>query len=96
MKIEIEFFSVLQDLAKKKHHEVVLEKRSSKLLDLLNVISEDFGPQMGSAIFQSKEKGLHPGVIVAINGRNSNLAEGLDTLLKDGDKVVIGIAFRGG
>jgi len=95
-KVEVEFFSLTEDLTKVKKQEVILEQETPNLMDLLQVLSEKFGLAFENAVFDRSSNSLKPGILVAVNGKNAYLLQGTGTCLNEGDHVVIGYAFRGG
>lgn len=96
VKVEVEFFSLIQEITKVKRKELILKKESPKLTDLLTLLFKEFGSQVEETVFDRLRNNLKPGILIAINGKNSYLLKGMETPLKDGDKIVIGYAFRGG
>ncbi|MFH0812969.1 MAG: MoaD/ThiS family protein [Pseudomonadota bacterium] len=94
--IQVEFFSLIQMMTEERYHEVSFEKEPLTLRDLLNIIIDVFGPRLKEALFDLKSGQLKPMIMVAINGRNSFFLEGMETSLKDGDKVAIGVVAAGG
>jgi molybdopterin converting factor small subunit len=96
LKIKVEFFSIIEDITHVKKKEVVLEKDSPTLMNLLHALFEEFGTAFEEAVFDRSGNNLKPGILVAVNGKNAYLLEGTGTLLNDGDYIVIGFSFRGG
>lgn len=96
MKIEVEFFSLIQDIAKKRYHNVSMGEAPLRLRDLMNRITGEFGDGMMDALFDKTKESLNSGILVAVNGKNCYFLEGLETPLHEGDRVTIGVAFRGG
>ena len=94
--IVVEFFSLVQKVTKERYHEVPFQKESLELKDLLNMIIERFGPRLEEALFDPKSSQLKPMIMVAVNGRNAFLLDGMETSLVDGDKVAIGVVSAGG
>lgn len=95
-KVEVEFFSIIEEITKVKKKTVLLENERPTLMDLLHVLFEEFGLAFEDAVFDRIGTTLKPGILVALNGKNAYLLEGTGTLLNAGDRIVIGFAFRGG
>ena len=90
-KVQIEFFTSIETITKEKHHEVTFEGSSSLLRDVMDHIVRRFGHELESAIFKENGTTFRPGVTAAINGRHSVFLKGMDTPLKDGDTVSVGL-----
>ena len=96
LKVEVEFFSLIEEITNIKKKEVTLEKDKPNVMDLLQILFEEFGSAFENAVFDSSSNNLKPGILVAVNGKNAYLQQGTGTPLKGGDRIVIGYAFRGG
>ena len=96
LKVEVEFFSLIEEITKVKKKEFTLEKEKPNVMDLLQTLFEEFGSVFENAVFESSSNNLKPGILVAVNGKNAYLQQGMGTALKGGDRIVIGYAFRGG
>jgi molybdopterin converting factor small subunit len=96
MKVAVEFFSLVEEITKVRKKEVILKKKQPQVMDLLQVLFEDFGPAFENAVFDGSSNDLKPGILVAVNGKNAYLLQGAGTALNEGDRIVIGFAFRGG
>ena len=94
--VETEFFSLVEEITRVKRKQVILKKKSPNVIDLLDILSKEFGPRLEEAVYDRNSNTLKPGILVAINGKNSYLLKGVETPLKEGDTIVIGYAFRGG
>jgi len=96
LKVEVEFFSLIEEITNVKKKEVILEKDKPNVMDLLQILFEEFGSAFENAVFDSSSNNLKPGILVAVNGKNAYLLQGLETPIKEANKIVIGYAFRGG
>lgn len=94
--IRVEFFSLIQVITGERYHEVSFEKECLTLKHLLNVIVDVFGPCLEEALLDLKSGQIKPTIMVAVNGKNSFFLGGIETLLRDGDKVAIGVVSAGG
>lgn len=90
-RITIEFFTAIKKVTNKDYHEVLLDSRSPNVGELIRKILEEFGPALRNAIFREDSTAFRQGIAVAVNGRHSAFLNGMDTSLKDGDKVSIGL-----
>jgi geranylgeranyl pyrophosphate synthase len=66
-----------------------------ELIEVL-ISRHDFGPQLQKALFRDDGKRFRPMVLVAVNGKNALLGQGLKKMLKEGDRVSIGTVSSGG
>lgn len=76
-----------------KRSEVDLEADNVK--DALRKAAERFDGKMKGSIFDD-EGGLNKFLDIFVNGRNINLLNGLDTILRDGDNITVLRAVSGG
>jgi len=95
-KVAIEFFSLIEEITKVRKKEIILEKDAPSVADVLHVLTEEFGLSFEKAVFDRSSNTLKPGILVAVNGKNVYLLQGMGTGLNEGDVIVIGYAFRGG
>jgi molybdopterin converting factor small subunit len=96
MKVAVEFFSLVEEITKVRKKEFILEKDKPNVMDLLYVLFEEFGPVFENVVLDEGSNILRPGILLAVNGKNSYLLQKTETLLNQGDRIVIGYAFRGG
>jgi len=96
LKVAVEFFSLVEEITKVRKKEFILEKEKPNVIDLLHVLFEEFGPVFENVVFDEGSNNLRPGILLAVNGKNSYLLQKTETLLNEGDRIVIGYAFRGG
>ena len=76
--------------------ELVIESDTIRELQL-KIIEAHSDQMLKDNMFVSKETGLfHEWMLVLVNGRNTKFLDGLDTILKDGDVVVICPPVGGG
>jgi MoaD family protein len=71
-------------------------KPEASARDLLIRLADKHGEQFKKAIYDPKEAALKPYHIIAVNGLMINLLGGLDTELKDGDRVAVMPVVTGG
>ena len=67
----------------------------SRVSDLLREVAARYGELLREYLF-TDEGGLNSHVVVILNGRGVGILEGLDTPLKDGDRVAILPSIGGG
>ena len=96
LKVAVEFFSLIEEITNIRKKEFILEKEKPNVMDLLYVLFEEFGSVFENVVFDEGSNKLRPGILLAVNGKNSYLLQKTGTLLNEGDRIVIGYAFRGG
>ncbi len=89
MKVTIKFYAVLREIVGKKEVIVELDDNDAKIIDVLEAAKKDIGEQTFKKIieFYNREKG--PRLVILLNGRNIIHLKGLETEVKDGDKIDI-------
>jgi molybdopterin synthase sulfur carrier subunit len=91
VQIKITYYSMLRELTGK--HEEYLEVGNT-IHSALQKLFEKYGDKLRNTIL--KEDVPHDSVIIALNGKSIKFLEGLDTNLKEGDKLTFFFAAGGG
>ena len=96
MKVKVRAFLTMKEvMGNQSSLELNLEEGT--ILSLLKDLGEKFGEEFIGRVFESGKEELSGQVLVLVNGRNySNLPEGLETPLKEGDEVAIFPPIAGG
>ena len=71
-------------------------KDNASVSDLLLLLAEKHGEPFKKAVYEPKEPDLKPYHILSINGLLLNQLHGIETKLKDGDRVVLMPVVTGG
>ena len=71
-------------------------KDNASVSDLLLLLAEKHGEPFKKAVYEPKEPDLKPYHILSINGLLLNQLHGIETRLKDGDRVVLMPVVTGG
>lgn len=87
MKVEIKFFTSLREITGKKVEEVQL-RNAITVEELLTQLSEKYGKEFREYLY-NKEGKVHGYLSILVNGKSTNVLQGLDTKLKEGDTVAI-------
>jgi len=74
--------------------ELEMEIENATVLDLVESMAKKYGERFRSAVFDESGKRLR--MIVAKNNQEIEFLQGLDTPLKDGDKVMLLPPIAGG
>ncbi len=97
MKITVEYLGYIKQTLGITQPETVELKPPATTRDLLVLLAEKHGEPFTKAVFDAKEpNSMKPYHILALNGLMINLLGGLDTKLKDGDRVAVMPVVTGG
>ena len=94
IRVDVSYFSNVRALTGEPGSTLELPAGSS-VHDLLSIVAARYGEELREYLF-TDEEGLHPHVVVILNGRGVGVLEGLDTALNDGDRVAILPSIGGG
>ncbi len=90
--IKVVYYSMLKELTGKHYEEL---EGVTTVGSALQKLFAKYGDKMRNIII--KERDIpHDSVIIALNGKSIKFLEGLDTRLKEGDKLTIFFAAGGG
>lgn len=87
MKVTVKFFTTLREIAGKGEEEIEFKSKIT-VQELLNHLSKKYGQQFQDYIYDEKGK-KRSYLQFLINGRSITILQGLETKLKEGDKVAI-------
>ena len=57
--------------------------------DFLEKITQDWGDEMASRLFEPDRSKLLPYIMLTVNGRSIGLLKNMETVLQDGDEITI-------
>ena len=96
MKVTVEYLGYIKQTLGMGQGEQVALKSDALVRDLLTVLAEKHGEQFQKAIYEPKGADLKPHYIASVNGLLLNQLNGIETKLKDGDRVVFMPVVTGG
>ena len=98
MKVTVEYLGYIKQTLGITQAENIELKPGSTAHDLLVLLADKHGEQFRKAVYDPSEAagGMKPYHILAVNGLMINLLSGLDTKLKDGDRVAVMPVVTGG
>ena len=96
MKVTIEYLGYIKQTLGLTQAENLEIKTNASVRDLLVLLAEKYGEPFKKSIYHPEDKELQPHYILALNSLMVNLLNGLDTKLKDGDRVTIMPVITGG
>jgi MoaD family protein len=96
LRVTVEYLGYIKQTLGITQSESIELKPEASTRDLMVSLVEKHGEQFEKAIYDRKEATLKPYHIIAVNGLMINLLHGLDTKLKDGDRVAVMPVVTGG
>ena len=95
MQIKIQYLGLVKTFTNKIQDEITLETGAT-LSDLLKRLASEFGKQFSHEIYEEGAKDVKPMFTVMVNGIVMGQLNGVETRLKDGDKVILMPLMTGG
>ncbi len=95
MEINVKYLGVIRGICGKKEEKIELED-NSKLLDLFTILTDTYGSRFTNIVFDPKKCEMQEGFVTVINGISINQLKNMDTVLNDGDDIVLMPAISGG
>ncbi len=96
MRITVDYLGHIKHTLSVQQAESVELKESALVRDLLSLLAEKHGEPFRKEVYEPKELDLKLHYILSVNGLLLNQLDGLETKLKDGDRVVLMPVVTGG
>ncbi len=96
LKVEVEYLGHIKNITGNKREESIGIKDSARIADLLVLLSDEYGESFKKAIYEPKASDVKPNYIITVNGYLLNQLKGLETKLKNGDRITILPIVSGG
>jgi molybdopterin synthase sulfur carrier subunit len=96
LKVTVDYLGSIRQTSGLKQAEQVELKDDAVVRDLLSVLAEKHGEPFKKAVYEPKDLDLKAHHILSVNGLLLNQLNGIDTKLKDGDRVVLMPVVTGG
>ena len=87
MKVEVKFFTSLREITGKKVDKVQVQNIIT-VEELLTQLSKKYGKEFREYLYNEKGQ-VRSHLSILVNGKSTNVLQGLDTELKEGDTVAI-------
>jgi len=71
-------------------------KDDAAVCDLLSMLAEKHGDPFKKSVYEPKDPDLKPHYILSVNGLLLNQLNGIETKLKDGDRLILMPVVTGG
>ena len=96
LRVKVDYLgSIKQTLGLRQSEEIELRDDAS-LFDLLHMLAEKHGEAFKKSVYEPKDIDLKPYYILSVNGVLLNQLSGLETALKDGDRLIFMPVVTGG
>ena len=95
MKVKVEYLGFIRNMLSKRTEELELCEGTS-LQQLLSKLSERYGAEFKKQVYESGQKDVKYGFVVTVNGVLMDQLHGVETLLKNGDNVILMSLMSGG
>ncbi len=96
MKVKVEFLGHVKNMTCNRREEEAEIRQNATVADLLFHLCEEYGEPFRRAIYEPRGTDVKPNYIVTVNGYLLNQLRGLETKLKDGDRVALLPVVSGG
>ena len=96
MKVNVEYIGHIKSLIGNRRQEEVEIRDSAAVKDLLMSLSEEHGKPFQEAVYEQGGEDVKSNFIVTVNGYLLNQLNGVETRLKDGDRVILMSVVSGG
>jgi molybdopterin synthase sulfur carrier subunit len=96
LKVTVEYLGYIKQTLGVEQGEHVELKDDALVRDLLFLLAEKHGEPFKKTVYEPKGVDLKPHYIVSVNGLLLNQLNGIETKLKDGDRVVLMPVVTGG
>jgi MoaD family protein len=95
LKVKVQYLGFIQNMVNKRTEEFKLEDKAS-LSDLLNKMAAVYGKAFAKEVYEPGLKDLKTGFCVTVNGILMEQLGGVDTILDNGDNVILMSMMSGG
>ena len=96
LKVTVDYLGNIKRTLGVEQTENIELKDDALVCDLLFLLAEKHGESFKKAVYEPKEPDLKPYHILSVNGLLLNQLNGIETKLKDGDRVVLMPVVTGG
>lgn len=96
MRVTVEYLGYIKQTLGVEHQEQIELTEGAILRDLLNLLAKRHGEAFRKDVYESGSGDLRPTHILSVNGILLNQLNGIETRLKDGDRIVLMPVVTGG
>ena len=95
MKVKVEYLGMIKNLLNKRVEELELTEGTT-LQELLSKLSNLYGTPFKKEVFEPGQKDVKTGFVVTVNGVLMGQLQGVETVLKNGDHIIVMSLMSGG
>lgn len=96
MKVTVEYLGHIRNITGSKRTEEIKIENNSSVADLLVALSKKYGTPFKRAVYESGGSDVKSNFMATVNGYLLNQLKGVETKLKDGDRVILMPVVSGG
>lgn len=96
LRITVEYLGYIKQTLGVQHEEQIVLREGAFVRDLLTFLAEKHGDPFKKDVYEPESVDLKPHHILSVNGILLNQLKGIETELKDGDRVVLMPVVTGG
>ena len=96
MKVTVEYVGHVRTILNVEREEELEIPDKASIADLLMVLSEKYGESFKKAFYEKGGTDVKPNFMMAVNGYLLNQLKGVETRLKEGDRVALMPVVSGG
>jgi molybdopterin synthase sulfur carrier subunit len=96
LKVTVEYLGYIKQTLGVEQAERIELRDDALVADLLSLLAKKHGEPFQKAVYEPKGLDLKPHYILSVNGLLLNQLNGIETKLKDGDRVVLMPVVTGG
>lgn len=95
MKVKVHYISLVKSYTNKSQDEFTIPN-SAVMSDLLDKIAQTYGKQFTTEVYDPTKKEMKSTFVAMVNGVLIDQLKGVNTLLKDGDSMILMSLMTGG
>ncbi len=96
MRITVEYLGHIRSTIGSKREEEIEIKDGSSVANLLLLLSKQYGEPFKKAIYEAGKTDIKSNFMATVNGYLLNQLKGVETRLKDGDRIILMPVVSGG
>ena len=95
MQVKVHYISLAKSYTNKSQEEIALPDKAT-LAQLLDKIATTYGKPFSVEVYDPLAKEVKPTFVAMVNGLHMDQIGGINTILKDGDNVILMTLMTGG
>ncbi len=95
MQIKVHYISLVKSYTNKSQDEFSLNENAT-LMQLLDQIAKTYGKQFSAEVYDPNKKEMKSTFVAMVNGVLMDQLKGVDTVLKNGDSIILMSLMTGG